>query len=63
MHDHIVSDLEKIEDKKNGNGGLEMVVDEDGNKVNLLEEIVTVQDDLQYILVSVNDLKRRNKDI
>ena len=42
MHEHIVKDLDKIEHKKMSPGTREMLVDEEGNKVNLLEELLAV---------------------
>ena len=58
MQDHLVTDIEKIDEKKKQGVGLaEMMVDEfTGKPMNLLEEISTVQTELQSILIGVSNL-------
>lgn len=64
MHHHILKDMTKIDDRKKfGQGLQDMLVDEEGNPVNLLEEISNVQNELQEILFGVIELQDRNKEI
>lgn len=55
MHNNLKQDIDKIEDKK-ADGAGEMMVDEQGKKINILEEVLQVQEDLQDILLNVNEL-------
>ena len=65
MQDHLVADIEKIDEKKKSGAGLQdMLIDENtGKPMNLLEEISNVQSELQSILIGVSNLQERNKQI
>lgn len=65
MQDHLVADIEKIDEKKKSGAGLQdMLIDENtGKPMNLLEEISNVQSELQSILIGVSNLQERNRQI
>lgn len=64
MQEHLVSDIERIDEKKRSGQGLqEMLVDENGKPINLLDEINTVQHELKGILIGVSDLQEKNREI
>lgn len=42
MQEHLEKDLDKIERKKNSGSASEMLVNEEGQKINLLEELLSV---------------------
>ena len=45
LQEHLTKDIQKLELNKRVQGQItEMLVDEDGNPVNLLEEVIGVQD-------------------
>jgi len=57
MQEHLIADIEKIGSKAQIQNPLQdMLVDEDGNPVNLLEELLQVQNELKDILGSVSEL-------
>ncbi len=64
MQEHLISDIEKITEKSKIESPLQqLLVDENGNPVNLLEELIEVNDELKDILNNVTELQVRNDDI
>eukprot|EP00347_Sterkiella_histriomuscorum_P007817 403347449 len=64
MQEHLINDIEKIDQKRRIQNPLQdLLVDENGNPVNLLEELILVSDELKEILGNVSDLQGRNEEI
>jgi len=64
MQRHLISDIEKITEKtKIDNPLADVLVDENGKPVNLLEELMDVKDEINAILNNVTELQVRNDEI
>ena len=64
MQEHLISDIEKIQAKASlHNPVAQLLVDEAGHPVNLLEEMMEVQKELKDILNGVSELQVTNEDI
>lgn len=64
MQEHLLTDIAKISSKAAIQSPLmELLVDEHGQPVNLLEELMQVQDELKDILGSVQELQDKNEGI
>lgn len=64
MQEHLINDIEKITSKTRIQNPLQgLLVDENGNPVNLLEELILVSDELKDILNNVAELQVKNDDI
>ncbi|CDW88775.1 UNKNOWN [Stylonychia lemnae] len=64
MQEHLIQDIEKIDNKARIQNPLQdILVDEHGNPVNLLEELIIVSDELKSILDNVALLQDQNEQI